>query len=78
MTTIVYNISGKLNPGDKDYIKETLDRLYVQEAIASYNINENVLTIITIYDDPSIIFNLGSVVGLAIAASLNKSKYVSK
>jgi hypothetical protein len=78
MITIVYKLPGNLESDNVEDIKKELDKFYVLGVVASYNITDNVLILILEFDDPSIIFNLGSVIGISIAASLSKSKYVSK
>ena len=76
MTTITYNLSDSINsPMEYELIKKYLDKLYVQEVITSYNITDGLLTLVTIVEDPSTIFNLGSVFGLAIANVIADREY---
>lgn len=72
MTTIKYELSDSFKSPEKlKELKRYLDRLYVQQVITSYNITNGLLTLTTIVTNTDTIFNLGTVIGLAIANAIS-------
>ena len=76
MTTIKYSLSDSIHSTDEfQLIRKYLDKLYAKDVISSYNITDGLLTLVTTVDDPSVIFNLGSVIGLVIANVISQTKH---